>query len=173
MTSLIFSSTFDPCAYFQDISGFSRFFCFFRMCENPDNEQDLEGERMFRNKPDFCHRCVLWCDTNLQQVPWCFNSESSYLFGPGGFVAGVARVLVVIELLLLGRSRVLLLLLLEGNQVSSLLLELSLKPLRLPLLLQLLPLILLQRNTHGENTENQDHITFLRSLYEMDMDVLD
>lgn len=92
----------------------------------------------------------LLCAVMLDQSPAgssVLQLRVFYLFGPGGFVAGVDRVLVVIELLLLSRSRLLLLLLLEGNQVRSLLLELSLQPLGLPLLLQLLPLILLQENT--------------------------
>lgn len=102
---------------------------------------------MLRNKTDFpCCVCGVALISSRFLGVW-----TRYLFGPGGFVAGVDRVLVVIELLLLGRSRFLLLLLLEGNQVRSLLLELSLKPLRLPLLLQLLPLIFLHREKHGKS----------------------
>lgn len=71
-----------------------------------------------------------------------------YLFGPGWFLAGVSCIFVMVQLLLLCRSGVLLqllllLLLLERNKVSSLLMQLSLQPLRLPLLLQLLAFILL------------------------------
>lgn len=104
-------------------------------------------ENTFINEVDYV--TGMCCDGT--PVCSCWSWNASHLFGPGGFVAGVHRVLVVIELLLLGRSRFLLLLLLEGNQVCPLLLELPLKPLRLPLLLQLLPLILLQ--PMGEKTQ--------------------
>lgn len=69
----------------------------------------------------------------------------SYLFGPGGLVvAAGGLVFVVVQLLLvLGWSRRLLLLLLQGHQVRSLLLQLPLQPLGLPLLLDLLPFVLL------------------------------
>lgn len=65
-----------------------------------------------------------------------------YLSGPGGLVVGLQVLVVVVELRLL-----LLLLLLQGHQVGVLLLQLPLQPLRLPLLLQLLPLVLLARET--------------------------
>lgn len=122
---------------------------------------------MFRNDTDGFP--VVCCDITpiSSRFPWCLNSEGPYLFGPGRFVAGIDRVLVVIELLLLGRPRFLLLLLLEGNQVRSLLLELPLKPLRLPLLLQLLPLILLHGNIRTL------HYMFIQPLCEVDVDVLD
>lgn len=68
-----------------------------------------------------------------------------YLFGPAGLVVAARRlVLVVVQLLLVRRrARRLLLLLLQGHQVRPLLLQLPLQPLRLTLLLDLLPLVLL------------------------------
>lgn len=78
---------------------------------------------------------------------------SGYLFGPGGLVVAAGRlVFVVVQLLLvLRRPRRLLLLLLQRHQVRSLLLQLPLQPLGLPLLLYLLPLVLLRvRQSRGQ-----------------------
>lgn len=77
----------------------------------------------------------------------------AYLLGPCWFLAGIYPFFVMVEGFLLCRPLVLpllLLLLLEGDQVVPLLLELPLQPLRLPLLLQLLALILLPRGKHGD-----------------------
>lgn len=79
---------------------------------------------------------------------------SAHLFGPGGFVVAAGRlVFVVVQLLFVLRRprRRLLLLLLQRHQVRSLLLQLPLQPLGLPLLLNLLPLVLLHIR-HEEET---------------------
>lgn len=77
-----------------------------------------------------------------QGRPFRERALGRYLAGPGGLLGGgCAAAAVVVEGL---RLRRLLLLLLQGLQVGVLLLELPLQPLRLPLLLQLLPLVLLQ-----------------------------
>lgn len=52
----------------------------------------------------------------------------------------------------------LLLLLLQGHQVVPLLLELPLQPLRLPLLLQLLALVLLPRRKHSHKVPGQMYL---------------
>lgn len=77
-----------------------------------------------------------------------------YLASPGGLVVGLQVLVVVVELRLL-----LLLLLLQGHQVGVLLLQLPLQPLRLTLLLQLLALVLLTRQTR--NTEASVHLVWL------------
>ena len=72
----------------------------------------------------------------------------AYLLGPRRLLAGIYPFFVMVEGFLLCRPLVLpllLLLLLQGDQVVPLLLELPLEPLRLPLLLQLLALVLLPR----------------------------
>ena len=77
----------------------------------------------------------------------------AYLLGPRWFLAGIYPFFVMVEGFLLCRPLVLpllLLLLLQGDQVVPLLLELPLQPLRLPLLLQLLALILLPRRKHSD-----------------------
>lgn len=73
------------------------------------------------------------------------SSFDSYLFGPGRFVVVAGRlVFVVVQLLLvLWRPRRRFLLLLQWHQVRSLLLQLPLQSLGLPLLLDLLPLVFL------------------------------
>lgn len=74
----------------------------------------------------------------------------TYLPGPGGFVGGVCAAVVVVQgLLLLLLLLIELLLLLQGLQVGVLLLQLALEPLRLALLLQLLPLVLLDGQRRG------------------------
>jgi len=79
------------------------------------------------------------------QVFKSVRSVCVYLLGPGRLVAAGRLVLVVVQLLLVLRRplRVLLLLLLQRHQVRTLLLQLPLQPLGLPLLLDLLPLVLL------------------------------
>lgn len=78
-----------------------------------------------------------------------------HLFGPGRLVVRVDDVFVVVQLFLLGLPGLLLvlLLLLQGHQVGPLLLQLPLQPLRLPLLLDLLTLVLLRRRG-GEGRED-------------------
>ena len=68
----------------------------------------------------------------------------TYFFSPGGLVIRINDILVVVKRFLLCLPS-LLLLLLERHQVGSLLMELPLKTLCLPLLLNLLPLVLLER----------------------------
>lgn len=68
----------------------------------------------------------------------------SYLFGPGWLLTGTHALLVMVQRLLL-QGPLLLPLMLEGNQVVPLLLQLPLKSFRLPLLFQLLALVLLPR----------------------------
>lgn len=77
----------------------------------------------------------------------------AYLLGPRWFLAGIYPFFVMVEGFLLCRPLVLpllLLLLLQGDQVVPLLLELPLQPLCLPLLLQLFALILLPRRKHSD-----------------------
>ncbi|TNN41202.1 hypothetical protein EYF80_048630 [Liparis tanakae] len=78
------------------------------------------------------------------------RSVCVYLLGPGRLVAAGRLVLVVVQLLLVLRRPLrvlllllLLLLLLQRHQVRTLLLQLPLQPLGLPLVLDLLPLVLL------------------------------
>jgi len=75
------------------------------------------------------------------QIP--SNFRFSHLFGPVRFVDGVDGIFVVVELLLICRSGVLLLLL-ERDEVSPLLMELSLQSLCLSLFLKLFTFILLK-----------------------------
>lgn len=79
------------------------------------------------------------------------SQAGSHLFGPGRLVIGVGDVFVMVQLFLL-RLPGLLLLLLQRHQVGPLLLQLPLQPLRLPLLLYLLALVLLRR-ADGEGRE--------------------
>lgn len=77
----------------------------------------------------------------------------AYLLGPCWLLTGIYPFFVMVEWFLLCWPLVLpllLLLLLQGHQVVPLLLELPLQPLRLPLLLQLLALILLPRRKHSD-----------------------
>lgn len=79
---------------------------------------------------------------------WCLTvayhaSNHFYLTGPSRFVVGLQVFVIVVELGLL-----FLLLLLQGHQVRMLLLQLSLQPLWLTLLLQLLAFILLSKKRH-------------------------
>lgn len=77
----------------------------------------------------------------------------AYLLGPCWLLAGIYPFFIMVERFLLCWPLVLpllLLLLLQGDQVVSLLLELPLQPLCLPLLLQLLAFILLPRRKHSE-----------------------
>lgn len=81
-----------------------------------------------------------------------------YLLGPRWLLAGIYPFFVMVEGFLLCRPLVLpllLLLLLQGHQVVPLLLELPLQPLRLPLLLQLLALVLLPRGKHSDKVPGQ------------------
>ena len=110
------------------------------------------------------HACVFVC------LPQCVTHGARacrrHLFGPGGFVGLVWS--VVIELLLIRPPLWMLLLLLlqlcclrvfllllQRHQVGPLLLELSLQPLRLPLLLDLLALVLLQEKEESEVSMNE------------------
>lgn len=81
-------------------------------------------------------RCRAPCSPSLP------GRRGPYLPGPSRLVGGSDAAAVVIERLPV-RGQALLLLLLEGLEVGVLLLQLPLEPLRLPLLLQLLPLVLL------------------------------
>lgn len=75
---------------------------------------------------------------------WTQHLLIPYLFGPGRLLAGTHALLVVVQWLLL-QGPLLLSLMLEGDQVVSLLLQLPLKPFRLPLLFQLFALVFLPR----------------------------
>lgn len=79
----------------------------------------------------------------------------SYLFGPGWLLTGTHALLVMVQRLLL-QGPLLLPLMLEGNQVVPLLLQLPLKSFRLPLLFQLLALVLLPRA--GRAKRARDHM---------------
>lgn len=82
----------------------------------------------------------------------CLRLCRLYLFSPGWLVVGARRlVFVVVQLLLVLRgTRWLLLLLLQRHQVCTLLLQLPLQTLSLPLLLDLLPLVLLHVKHRAE-----------------------
>lgn len=84
-----------------------------------------------------------------------------YLLGPRWLLAGIYPFFVMVEGFLLCWPLVLpllLLLLLQGHQVVPLLLELPLQPLRLPLLLQLLALVLLPRRKHSHKVPGQMYL---------------